>query len=176
MPGRNPINLEPYKAEIEDLYINRSYTIDSIISRLQLRHGVQVKPTTLKDRLRKWNIRQRNPALSSTDEALHDRVKYLFFQMGLDEKDLNRVLKEDGLEITSRTLKRLRHQLGLFRRVVNPTLAQEQVEEAWKKLEEEFKKGTIEGYGKNMLHTHFRCEVGMVVSRSVITHFILDHL
>jgi len=48
MPGRNPIKLEPYKAEIEDLYINRSYTIDSIISHLQLRHGVQVKPTTKK--------------------------------------------------------------------------------------------------------------------------------
>jgi Clr5 domain len=167
MSGRNPINLEPYRQEIEDLYNNNNNTIDYVISQLQVRHGLQVKATTLKDRLRKWGIRQKNPTVAS-DEALHARIKVLFFQAGLDDKDLHRVLQEEGYRITRSTLKRLRRKLGLYRRVANQAMAQQQVEEVLKKLEEEFEKGTIEGYGKNLLHRHFQSEVGLVVARSVI--------
>ena len=142
MPGRNPIDLEPYRAEIEELYLTNHNTIDYVISQLQARHNIQPKATTLKDRLRKWGIRQRKPALTS-DEALHARIKVLFFQAGLDEKDLHRVLQADGHNISLSTLKRLRSKLGLYRRVTNPAMAQQQVEEVLKKLEEEFEKGTI---------------------------------
>lgn len=87
---------EPYRAEIEELYHNNNNTIDYVISQLQVHHRLQVKTTALKDRFRKWGIRRRNLALTA-DEAPHSRI---FFLASLDEKDLLRVLQEDGHKIT----------------------------------------------------------------------------
>jgi hypothetical protein len=65
--------------------------------------------------------------------------------MSLDEKDLNRIMKEDGLKVTTHTLKRLRYKLGF---VVNPALAQQQVEEAWKNWKNNSGKGLLKVIGK----------------------------
>jgi hypothetical protein len=52
----------------------------------------------------------------------------------------------------------LRQRLGLFRRT-NPAMAQQQAESVLKTLKEEFERGTIQGYGRQMLHRHFRSEL-----------------
>jgi hypothetical protein len=94
----------------------------------------------------------------------------LFYQVGLEEKEMIHILHEDGYAITPRTLKRLRQRLGLFRRT-NPAVAQQQAESSvLKTLKEEFDRGTIQGYGKEMLHRHFRSELGTIISRLVTTN------
>jgi hypothetical protein len=53
--------------------------------------------------------------------VLHARIKVLFFfQVGLEEKELLRVLHAEGFDIKPQTLEYLRHNLGLFCRAVNP--------------------------------------------------------
>jgi hypothetical protein len=65
------------------------------------------------------------------------------------------------LDIISRTLKYLRHRLGLFRRTRNPVIAQQQVETVIKEFEKELEKGQIEGYGRRLLHRHFRSHLDL---------------
>jgi hypothetical protein len=163
---RRPIDLEPYKAEIIRIFQNDS--IESVIQYLQHHHQLQAKRTTIKNWLRRWEIRKLNPKVT-TDAELHARIKVLFYQVGLEETDMITVLHQDGYAINRRTLRRIRKGLGLVRRAANPALVQQQAECALKSLNEEFNKGIIEGYGKQMLHKHFRSELGIIISRLVST-------
>jgi hypothetical protein len=160
---RKPIDLDPYKNEIIDLYRNNN-TIDTIVSHLQTRHQLRVQSRTLKSRLREWGIRKLNPVTTS-DSALHARVKVLFFEAGLEEDEMLAALTADGYRITARTLKRLRLKLGFLRRT-NPALAEQQVEEIVKAIETELESGIIQGYGKGLLHKHFRSK-GYMIARLV---------
>ena len=166
---RKPIDLDPYKNEIIGLFRNDN-TIDTIVSHLQTRHQLRVQSRTLKSRLREWGIRKLNPPTTS-DSALHARVKVLFFEAGLEEDEMLTALTADGYRITAQTLKRLRLKLGFLRRT-NPALAEQQVEEIVKAIETELESGIIEGYGRELLHKHFRSK-GYMIARLV--QYILDH-
>src|SRR6267378_2892828 len=93
MPGRKSINLEPFKIEI--IRIFQSVSIESVIQYLQHHHQLQVKRTTIKNWLRRWEIRKLNQKVT-TDAELHARIKVLFYQVGLEEKDMITVLHQDG--------------------------------------------------------------------------------
>ena len=166
MPGPKPLNLEPYKAEITRIF--QSSSIESVIHHLQRHRQLEVKRTTVRSWLRRWGVRKLNRKVTS-DAELHARIQVLFYQVGLEEKEMIHVLHEDGYTITPRTLKRLRQRLGLFRRA-NPAVAQQQAESVLQTLREEFDSGTIQGYGKEMLHRHFRSELGIIISRLVTTN------
>jgi arginine repressor len=158
---RSSINLELYKTEIISLFqSDNSY--NSIASVLQNKYDLQITGRTIASRLKEWGIRKRNRTTVS-DTVLHARIKILFFQVGLEEKELLHALQNEGFEITAGTLKRLRHRLGLQRRT-NPIEAQQQTDEIIQAVEEELKKGIIEGYGKELLHRHFRSK-GFMIAR-----------
>lgn len=158
---RPSINLEPYKAEIIFLF-QHDNSADSIASILRDKYNLQVQNRTIRSRLQVWGIRKHNRTTTS-DTVLHQRIRILFFQVGLEEKDLLRTLQAEGFEITQRTLYRLRLQLGLRRRT-NPIEAQQQVDKIVRKIQTELGQGTIEGYGKELLHRHFRSQ-GLIVAR-----------
>ena len=128
---------------------------------MQRHHQLEVKRIIVKSWLRRWGG-------SQVESRLRGFMPVLFYQVGLEEKEMIHVLHENGYAITPRTLKRLRQRLGLFRRT-NPAVAQQQAESVLKTLKEEFDRGTIQGYGKEMLHQHFRSELGTIISRLVTT-------
>ena len=167
---RRAIDLEPYKNDIIRIFQNN--TIDAVVYHLENHHQLHVKKSTVKDWLRRWGVRKLNPKVTSNAE-LHARIQVLFHQVGLEEEEMMHVLHLDGYVINRRTLRRLRKQLGLSRRA-DPALAQKQADSVLKSLKEEFGKGIIEGYGRRMLHRHFRTELGIVISRLVNIYTLIS--
>ncbi|KAJ5754268.1 hypothetical protein N7533_003811 [Penicillium manginii] len=111
---RQQINLEPYRDEIIALF-QHGISSDSISRTLESRYNIQVKERTIQSRLRKWGIRKRSRT-TTADEALHARIKVLFVQDRLTDKAMLKLLRQDGYDISERTLRRLRFQLGLHAR------------------------------------------------------------
>jgi hypothetical protein len=159
---RPSIDLEPFKAEIIRQFQN-DISCALIEEFLYTQYGIDVNQRTIYSRLRAWGISKRDRTAKS-DRVLHARIKVLFFQVGLEEKDLLRVLRLEGFDIKPRTLKHVRHYLGLYRRTRNPLVLQQQVETIIEELEKQIKKGQIEGYGKELLHRHIRNQ-GFIISR-----------
>jgi len=56
---RSAINLEPYKAEIIDLYTN-NIPYDSIIENLSRSYNITISERTLRTQLRGWGIQKQN--------------------------------------------------------------------------------------------------------------------
>jgi transposase len=160
--GRPRVDLEPYKAEVIALH-EKKMKGDDICKHLKRQHDIQISPRTLTKRLQHWGVKKKMENYSS-NETLHARIKNLFFDVGLGDAEIATVLNEEGYNISLRTLRRLRHQLGIRLRLDSPTGQQEQVQEILEALVEEMDKGTIEGYGKELLHNHFRSK-GYVFAR-----------
>jgi hypothetical protein len=104
---RPSLDLEPYKAEIIDLY--KSHTSTSSLCLLAHRYGVEVTSYTIDTRLRTWGIKKQNHT-ATLNEILHTRIKVLFYQVGLEEKEMLHVLQQEGFNIEARTLKYIRHR------------------------------------------------------------------
>ncbi|OJJ85923.1 uncharacterized protein ASPGLDRAFT_44896 [Aspergillus glaucus CBS 516.65] len=66
------------------------------------------------------------------------------------------ILEAEGYKITLRALHLLCTRLGLTRRIYDPVNRQLQEEEAAKGLLEGIGKGTIKGYGRELLYSHIR--------------------
>ncbi|KAJ5775039.1 uncharacterized protein N7511_000050 [Penicillium nucicola] len=111
---RQQINLDPYKDEIISLFFH-GVSSEAICHTLEGHHNIQVKERTIQSRLRKWGIRKRHQKTTS-DEALHSRIKMLFMEERLTDKAMLRVLQQEGYGISERTLRRLRFKLGLHAR------------------------------------------------------------
>ncbi|KAL3475663.1 hypothetical protein BJX99DRAFT_271041 [Aspergillus californicus] len=161
--GRPSINLEPYKAEIIDLYTRQDMSAETIVDFLIHRYFLKITTRTLFKRLQSWGIQKINRT-ASIDLILHARIKVLFFQVGLEDEDMLIVLQREGFTIKARTLKHVRHTLGLYRRTTSNIALQAQVEAMLVKLQAELAKGQIEGYGRGLLQTHMRNQ-GVLMSR-----------
>ncbi|KAL4956709.1 hypothetical protein BDW69DRAFT_70105, partial [Aspergillus filifer] len=156
-----PINLEPYKEEIIDLYKTGSYT-NTIALYLGRKYDVKVSIRTIKSRLKNWGI-VRNFS-QGKDPALHARIKVLMYHVGLGEADILKVLRSEGYGIQARTLRFIRTKLGMLYWTLNPVRDQEQVNAVMETLRTELASGQIEGYGRRMLATHFRSQ-GLLIGR-----------
>lgn len=111
---RQQINLEPFRDEIVTLY-QHGISSESISRTLESRYDIQVRERTIQSRLRQWGIRKRHRT-TTADEVLHARIKLLFWQNKLTDKAMLKLLRQDGYDISERTLRRLRFQLGLHAR------------------------------------------------------------
>jgi len=156
------INLEPYKDEIIQLFRD-GMPSQNIAAHIRARHGVSVAERTIKSRLQEWQVRKRNRAPSNSDSALRDRVTTLFFEHGLEDKEMLRFLQDEGFDINLRSLGKLRRGLNLHRRE-NPEQAEQRIPRLKEIIREELAKGIIKGYGKELLYRHFR-DLGVIVSR-----------
>ena len=160
---RPAIDLEPYKAQIIHLYQD-GRTTTAISTFLQRQCDVQVHPHTVNSRLQGWGIETKHLRTAQGDPVIKERIKELFFQIGLEDTELLKVLQSEGFKINARTLQRVRTELGLVQRTDNPDKQHVQQEQALKGLLKEIEAGTIEGYGKEMLHRHMR-RAGYIVPR-----------
>jgi hypothetical protein len=151
---RPSINLEPYREEISHLYRTNVSRVD-IARTLQSWYGIQVSDATIKLRLKVWGIQKVNHT-ASKDTVLHARIKVLMYQVGLSEVEILHVLRCEGWNIQPRTLKYVRHQLGLYRRTTNPVADQAEVDRVLNQLHTDLATGLIEGYGRRLLHQHFK--------------------
>ena len=109
---RTAINLEPYKAEIINLY-TENIPCDSIIEQLARSYNITVSERTLRTRLRGWGIQKQNRTVG-TNEVLHARIKVLFYQIGLKENELLEVLQQDSFNISACILQYLHQKLRLY--------------------------------------------------------------
>ena len=163
---RPSINLEPYKDEIIHFFQNNTSS-KRISIFLYQQYGIEVTSRTIESRLRSWGIRRKNRTASS-DPVLLARIKLLFYQVGLEEREMLYALQQEGFDIQASTLKYIRHQQGLFRRVRNDVIAQAQVEDVLSQLKTEISTGQIEGYGQRLLQQHLRSQ-GYMISRYYIS-------
>ncbi|KAL4976867.1 hypothetical protein BDW66DRAFT_159305 [Aspergillus desertorum] len=151
---RPSIDLEPYRQEICGLY-QAGTVVDNIAKLLANKYYINVTPRTLKTRLKKWGISKQNRT-ATNDKALHGRIKVLMYQVGLDEAEMLKVLQLEGFDIQARTLKYIRHSLGLVQWTANPVINQAKVEKVLDTPCTELSTGHIEGYGQRMLYTEFK--------------------
>ncbi|KAL3705760.1 hypothetical protein TMatcc_006769, partial [Talaromyces marneffei ATCC 18224] len=163
---RQAIDLEPFKAQIIALF-NSGSSCQSIQQRLHDRHSIDVSERTINNRLRDWGHWQsqtRYDRTSMHDNALKERIRALFFEAGLEERDLLRTLQREGWNIKPRTLRCLRTSLGLVRRTNDPITRQAQVLEVREDLINSIENGQTEGYGRGFLHQYIR-QQGHVITR-----------
>jgi hypothetical protein len=158
---RPVIDLEPHKVEIIHLFQNNN-SPSSITADIRRRYDISVQCRTIKSRLQEWGI-QKQPKGSTTNSALHTRVRTLFFENGLEDKDILLILRREGFSLTVRTPRRLQSQLGLCRRE-NTLHPQENTEQIKALIKTELENGLIREYGKELLHRHFRRK-GMMITR-----------
>jgi hypothetical protein len=167
---RPSINLEPYQEEISHLYRTNVSRRD-IAQLLENRYGIKVSDATIKLRLQIWGVHKVNRT-ASKDTVLHARIKVLMYQVGLSEVEILHVLKCEGWDIEARTLKYIRHQLGLYRRTTNTAADQAEVNRVLNQLRTELATGQIEGYGMRMLHQHFKNQ-GFLLARSTLPYIYI---
>jgi hypothetical protein len=163
--GRPSIELQPYQDEIIQLY-RTGVSYEDIVQTLQNRYGIQVGITTIKLRLKNWGVQKINRT-ARKDTVLHARIKVLMFQVGLSDTEILHVLKHEGWDIKARTLKNVRLKLGLYRYITDPTANQAEVDRVLNQLRTELATGQIEGYGRRLLHQHFKSQ-GFLLARSVL--------
>ncbi|RHZ45468.1 Clr5 domain-containing protein [Aspergillus thermomutatus] len=169
--GRSTINLEPYKTEILSLYGNET-PLNTILEHIKARHNVEISKRTLESRLKDWGVRRQDHTIGSCSQ-LHARIRELFFQGGLEDKEILRVLDDDGFSITPRTLRRIRDQLGLTRCLRDPVEQQIQEEQMRQTLVHEAEQGRIQSFGKEILYRHMRGQ-GYNISRAIVAFYLLQ--
>lgn len=161
---RPAINLELYKAEIIAL-LESGTNINEICDFLQQQYDIKVHYRTLSSRLRDWGIRKNSPYTVRHEPEFLERVKYLFLEIGASEAEMLQILQKEGFQVNARTLRRVRTEMGLVRRTDNPVQKQAQKEMTLGILLDEIQKGTIEGYGMEILYHHMH-QTGQHVPRS----------
>ena len=172
---RPRVDLDPYKEEIIRLHQSGS-DLRSILQSLSLHHNINIHERTLHNRLRDWGIRRNQRPISPNRlEDLENHIQLLFFENGLEDKDMLKVLQAEGFDIAMKTLKRHRLKLGIVRR---PTDLTPETKEAadriiQKLLEAEMKKKVIDGYGRRLLYQHMRQQGNIIARQAFFTDLAL---
>jgi hypothetical protein len=145
MPPR--IDIDPYKSEILDL-LSRNTTHKAIRALLQEKCHVIISRTSLKARLREWQV----PIPTTTKKAdVQDRVKELLPRH--NTRHILRILAADGTPSLERTIRRIRGDLGIKLRL-SPEEREQQLSDIEAILISEFIIGDIEDFGRHALHRH----------------------
>lgn len=158
--GRSAINLDTLKDSILDLY-NKGYTSREIAAQ------VSSTKSTIERRLAEWGIRKNAPKSQRKDPSLRSQVA-IYFMSGFTDSEIVLALNGDrtGIDyVHKRTVERIRKSQGLVRRM-SAFARQESNKQLWDIVERELDTGTIEGYGKGLLYTHFK-NLGCQVSRYI---------
>jgi hypothetical protein len=159
---------EPYRQIIESLYQHETiyYSVEAIVDELQQLHDLKVSVRTLARWLQMWELRR----YIRTDDTpeLRFRIIALFFDSGLNDILMLKVLQKEGYTVTASKLRRIRTDLGLARRI-SKEAADLSTDALSSIVKTELDKGTILSYGKTMLHAHFQ-SLGVNVSRYVFNH------
>lgn len=151
--GRPSKDINEYKDEISKRFLDGE-KIETIAEHLLEKYNIKVHPRTIQRRLKDWGIVLRVRSLTPNSQ-LDNRIKKLFFENGLSDKEIIYVLHREGIQITPHNLTSTRLRLGLRRRLKREDI--ENTEAAVKEaVQKDLNNGRIEGYGRGHLYTHFR--------------------
>ena len=94
----------------------------------------------------------------------------MFCILGFTDSEILHALKYEGYRSEMTSLVRIRREQKLWRRlsVFDQAALEEQLQEA---IKDELNKGSIEGYKRRLLYTHFRT-TGFIATRFEIFHII----
>ncbi|KAF1936682.1 hypothetical protein EJ02DRAFT_479412 [Clathrospora elynae] len=148
--GRPRTDIAPFEDDLRALF-EEGLTFRQLADWLYEEHQVRCGLTTLKDRFRRWDIRR--CITSDVEQQLKNRIIVLFYQLNLDDSEILRMLHAEGYtNISPATIVRLRFTLGLKHK------DEQDIADilAYGLVEEEMKKGIIDGYGRQMLQVHFK--------------------
>jgi hypothetical protein len=147
---RPTIDLEPYKAEINVLY-QRNEPVAVIQDYPKESFDLQLSKRTLESHFQEWGLLHRDHTVS-INTNIQAWIKVLFFQVGLEDKDIIHVLHQEEVTLASCTLRCMRKSLGLVRRTESLFERQYQTEAILQALLEESEKGKIQGFGRRLLY------------------------
>jgi len=159
--GRKPYKLKAFRERLIKLY--RKGTDDNtILSTLFKEHGLKVSRSTLRRRLRVWNVPKRNIRLNITNDLKND-LRALFFECFPSDNELWELLKDDGYEVSLNSIRELRRSMDLFRRYTP-----EQANRLRERLKEELHNDTllphvIQHQGQRLLRTYLRHQTELTI-------------
>jgi hypothetical protein len=133
-------------------WFNNGISTDDIAKRLANEHNTICTGRTIKRRLKDWGITKRIRVQETA--TLRLKIASMFY-MNFPDDIIVRALNEEGYQIGLTTVVRIRKAQGCKRRMT----AWERVEansKLWNIVKEELDKGTIEGYGKELLQKYLR--------------------
>ena len=145
------IDLKPFQGLITT-WFKDDISSDNIAKRLADEHNIICTSRTIERRLKEWGITKRIRVKETA--ALRLKIASMFY-MNFPDDIIVRALNKEGYQIGKTTVVRLRKAQGCKRKMT----AWQWVEansELWSIVKEELDKGTIEGYGKELLHKYFR--------------------
>ncbi|KAL8739553.1 MAG: hypothetical protein Q9190_007654 [Brigantiaea leucoxantha] len=151
--GRPPIGLDHYREQLIGLY-QTGMTVDNLIDYIHDHHNIRLTKRTIKRRFKQWNVRKY--VASDSSEEIKERMKELFFDAGLNDREMLQVLKADGFTIGLYALIRLRFVMNLRRRMVTDEEKAASQESARAALTKALESGEVEGYGYNYLQIYLR--------------------
>jgi hypothetical protein len=144
---RPQIDLETHKEYIIHLF-QSGVGVEAIRSTLQTR-GIATTTRTIERRLHGWGVRKR----TTIDDAIRNNVWELLCKHA-STRDILEVLDQEGTPISTRTLTKIRQDLGVQLRVDDPIQQQQKKKELEAILAADL--GDSEGYGRQVLQTHLR--------------------
>uniref|UniRef100_A0A093UTS1 Uncharacterized protein n=1 Tax=Talaromyces marneffei PM1 TaxID=1077442 RepID=A0A093UTS1_TALMA len=143
-------DLLQYSHEISRLYAD-GRTVSQIVDHLREEYNIQVSTRTIERRLKEWKQLNRKYEVIETD-AMKDTL-IMLFQIGVDDREILRVLREQGHRISLHGLATYRRRLGMRRRI-----SREEFEAAKERLkiiiQEELDSGTMKGFGIRHVYTY----------------------
>ncbi|EEA18591.1 hypothetical protein TMatcc_005566 [Talaromyces marneffei ATCC 18224] len=149
--GRPPSDIDQYKEEISSSFLN-GQSASNITKILSDKYQITVHSQTIRRRLQQWGVSRTN----HESKELEDKIKELYFQHGLRDRQIIHALEKNGIKISQSTLTTIRRRLGLHRRVVNPEDIQNINDLVRAEVQKQLNSGRIEGYGRGHLYRFFR--------------------
>jgi hypothetical protein len=153
MRSHTTIDLEPFKAQIITWFQDENKTSDEIAQLLHETYDKPVVPSTIKRCLKDWNIIKRTRAENTA--TLRACIVNMFCVLGFTDPEILHTLKHKGYQIEMTSLVWIRREQKLWCRlsVFDRVVLEEQLQEA---IKDKLDKGSIEGYRRRLLYTHFR--------------------
>jgi hypothetical protein len=145
------IDLKPFQALITT-WFNDDIPSNDIAKRLADEHGVNCTSRTIERRLKEWGVTKRVRIQETA--ALRLKIASMFY-MNFSDDIIVRALNEEGHRIGKTTVVRIRKAQGC-KRWMTAWEREEANLELWNIVKEELDKGSIEGYGKELLQKYFR--------------------
>jgi hypothetical protein len=148
---RPTLDLQPFKGLITT-WFHDGLSSEDIAKKLTNEYNTPCATRTIKCHLSEWGTTKRVRVKETA--ALRIQIANMFY-MNFPDHIIIRSLQQEGYTIGKTTVERIRKAQGCKRRMT----VWERVEadkKLWDIVKEELDKGTIEGYGKELLQKYFR--------------------
>ena len=155
------IDIECHREYIKSLFQEDNIKKQEICDILLQKFRIHISLRTLESWLKQWGIAKNR--LSEDTPELRLRLTVLFFDVGLEDKDILHVLQHEHYQIELRKLQTIRKDMGLFRRgsVFNKEESDMVLEQL---VQKELDKGEILTFGRGLLYEYFRSK-GHIIGR-----------